>query len=282
MKIIRSIKEMASLTKKLKEQGLTIALVPTMGALHEGHLSLVSAAKEKTDKVIVSIFVNPIQFGPKEDYKRYPRDFKRDQRLLRPFAPIIIFNPSPKEMYPADFKSYVEVQDLGNKLCGRSRPGHFRGVATIVAKLFNITRPDYAFFGEKDFQQQLIIKKMAKDLNCGTKIISLPTVREYDGLALSSRNSYLAKDERRSAAVLFRSLCRARKLIKSGENNTSKILLAANKIIGAEPSVQIEYLSIVDPETLDEAKTIKGRILIALAARIGKTRLIDNLMVVAR
>jgi len=247
-----------------------------MGALHEGHLSLISAAKKKSKIVVVSIFVNPIQFGPAEDYKHYPRNLKKDLKLLKTYAPIVVFAPDAKEMYGPDFKSFVEVSGLGEKLCGQSRPGHFRGVTTIVAKLFNIIKPDYAFFGEKDYQQQIIIKKMVKDLNFDTQIITIPTVRESDGLAKSSRNAYLSPNERKSAAILYHALCQAKKLIKAGENNPRKIFEEMKQLISGEHAVRIEYISIVNPETLEDVKKIKGEVLIALAARIGKTRLIDN------
>jgi len=260
----------------------SVSLVPTMGALHDGHLSLVSAAKKKSKIVVVSIFVNPIQFGPAEDYKRYPRDLKKDLQLLKAYEPIVVFSPDAKEMYGTDFRSFVEVSGLGEKLCGRSRPGHFRGVTTVVAKLFNIVKPDYAFFGEKDYQQQLIIKKMVKDLNFDTQIITIPTVRESDGLAKSSRNKYLSKDERKSAPVLYRSLIEAKTMIQAGEKDPQKIIKEIKRLLSGEAPIEIEYISIVDPENLEDIKKIKGKVLIALAARVGKTRLIDNITASAK
>ena len=273
---------MSLLSKKIKERGQKISFVPTMGALHEGHLSLITSARKKGDLVVVSIFVNPIQFGPAEDFSRYPRDLTHDKKLLKPHDPIIIFNPKSEEMYGPDFKSYVEVADLSEKLCGPLRPGHFRGVATVVAKLFNIVKPDYAFFGEKDFQQLVIIRKMAKDLNCDVQIVAVPTARESDGLAKSSRNSYLSCEERKSAAALYRSLCLAKKMIRAGGKSPQKIIRAMNHIISREPVIKIEYISIVNPETLEDAKKIKGKVLVALAARIKKTRLIDNMLINSR
>ena len=276
MKVITSIAEMASFSKKIKQRGQKISFVPTMGALHEGHLALISAAKAKGDVVVVSIFVNPIQFGPKEDLSRYPRDLKADKEKLSHFDPIIIFNPKAEEMYPKGFNTTIDVPGLGDKLCGKFRPGHFKGVATVVAKLFNIVMPNHAFFGEKDFQQQVIIKKMVKDLNYDIEVISVPTVREYDGLAMSSRNAYLSPEERRSAGILYRALCHGKKLIVSGIKDPKKIISALEKMISSVPGMKIEYVSIVDPETLEDLKTLKGRILIALAVWLNKTRLIDN------
>jgi len=270
---------MSLFSKKIKERGRTIVLVPTMGALHEGHLSLIDAARKKADVIVVSIFVNPIQFGPAEDFKRYPRNLNHDKKLLKPYEPIILFTPKAEEMYGADFRSFVEVSKLGEKLCGKSRPGHFRGVTTVVAKLFNIVKPDYAFFGEKDYQQQIIIKKMVRDLNFDAQIITIPTVRESDGLAKSSRNAYLSPPERRSAPILYRSLIKARKMIKAGESNPRKIIKEIRNLISGKSVVQVEYLSIVDPEKLEDIKKIKGKVLVTLAARIGKTRLIDNILV---
>ncbi|MDD5383082.1 MAG: pantoate--beta-alanine ligase, partial [Candidatus Margulisbacteria bacterium] len=256
--------------------------VPTMGCLHEGHLSLVAAAKAKADVVVVSIFVNPLQFGPSEDLARYPRSLKKDEQLLKDFDVDALFLPAADTMYCPGFKTYVEVDSLSKKLCGRTRPAHFRGVSTIVAKLFNIVAPDYAFFGEKDFQQQVIIKRMVKDLNFPVEVISLPTVREYDGLAMSSRNKYLTPKERKQAVVLYKSLLLAKEEIEKGERNIHKITLRLRSVIGSVPNIRLDYAAIVDPETLEEVKAIKGRVLIALAGQIGKARLIDNLVVEAK
>ncbi|MFA4967692.1 MAG: pantoate--beta-alanine ligase, partial [Candidatus Margulisiibacteriota bacterium] len=216
------------------------------------------------------------------DLSRYPRNFNADKDKLKHFDPVVIFYPRAESMYPSGFKTSVEVPDLADKLCGKFRPGHFKGVATVVAKLFNIVSPDYAFFGEKDFQQQIIIKKMAKDLNYGVEIISIPTVREYDGLAMSSRNAYLSPEDRKSAAVLYRALCQGKKLVESGIKEPNKIVTAMTEIIGSVPLIRIEYLSIVDPETLEDKKPLSGPVLIAAAVWLGKTRLIDNITVKAK
>jgi pantoate--beta-alanine ligase len=279
IKVISSVPEMVRFCRRVKERGQKIALVPTLGTLHEGHLSLVAAAKAKADILVVSIFVNPIQFSPQEDLKKYPRNLRRDQLLLKPFAPLTLFHPSPADLYPQDFDTYVEEKDLSPRLCGQFRPGHFRGVTTVVAKLFNIIQPDYAFFGEKDFQQQLIIKKMVRDLNYPLEIVILPTVREYDGLALSSRNSYLKPGERKSATILYRALNRGKEDLERGETDAHKILLNMKRLIAFEPAVRLEYLVMVDPVTLEPLKRVRGRVLLALAARVGSTRLIDNLIV---
>jgi len=279
MRVIKSAREMSQFSKRAKSRGQKIALVPTLGALHEGHLSLVAAAREAAEVLAVSIFVNPIQFGPQEDLKKYPRTLRRDMALLKPFEPVVIFHPAPNDLYPEKYETFVELKDLGKKLCGQFRPGHFKGVCTVVAKLFNIVRPDLAYFGEKDYQQQLIIKKMVRDLNYDIQIISLPTVREYDGLALSSRNIFLNKNQRKSATILYRALIRAKKDIEAGEGDARKIILRMGSLVGGEPSVRIEYLAVVNPETLENVKTIKGQVLLALAARVGSIRLIDNLVV---
>jgi len=282
MKTVSSLKEMFEFSRKVKDRGQTIALVPTMGALHEGHLSLITAAKKKADIVIVSIFVNPLQFGQNEDLKKYPRRLKDDQNKLKPFDPITIFTPGEKDFTPAALAAGIEVEILSKPLCGKARPGHFRGVATIVAKLFNITQPNYAFFGEKDYQQQLIIKKMTKDLSYNIEVFSLPTVREYDGLAMSSRNIYLNERERSAAPILYKALNHAKDIIEKGEKDARRINLIIAQLLGREPLVKIEYVGVVDPETLEETKEIKGKILIAIAANIGQTRLIDNLIVNAK
>lgn len=266
----------------MKARGKSIGFVPTMGCLHEGHLSLVEAAKEKADIVVVSIFVNPIQFGPSEDLARYPKDSKRDMKLLKNFDVDVLFLPAASDLYSEGFKTYVEVEGLSKKMCGRSRPGHFRGVTTVVAKLSNIVAPDCAFFGEKDFQQQVIIKRMVRDLNLPIEIISLPTVREFDGLAMSTRNKYLTSKERKAAAILYQALSQAKKQIENGGRNPRKILLRLRSLIGTESAIRLDYAVIVDPETLEELKKIKDQTLIALAASIGKARLIDNLVVKAK
>jgi pantoate--beta-alanine ligase len=278
-RVVSSIKVMQSIARKLHAQNKTIGFVPTMGYLHQGHLSLVKMAKRYADVVIVSIFVNPIQFGPKEDFFDYPRDFSRDRKLLKKEGVDYIFYPQASAMYPQDYKTFVEVKDLSEKLCGQSRPGHFRGVTTVVAKLFNIVQPDIAVFGAKDYQQAIIIKQMAQDLNFPVKIIIAPTVREKDGLAMSSRNSYLSPGERKEAVVLYKALKTAQSLIKAGERNAQRIRDQIQEIIKSAQTAQIDYIEIVDAKTLEPLTILSGKVLIALAAKFGKARLIDNLTV---
>jgi len=282
MRTIKDLQEMHSYSMKMKRRGKSIGLVPTMGYLHEGHLSLVEAARKKADLVVVSIFVNPAQFGPGEDFSRYPRDLKRDRKLLNNFEVDVLFLPDAPKMFSGEHQSYVEVEGLSQKMCGRSRPTHFRGVTTVVAKLLNLVSPDYAFFGEKDFQQLLIIKKMVKELNFPVEIIALPTVREFDGLALSSRNQYLNPKQRKAAAVLYQALCLAKKEIENGERNPHKIIAQMRSLLSAAPGVRLDYLVLADPETLIELKKIKRKVLVALAADVGPARLIDNLLVEAK
>jgi pantoate--beta-alanine ligase len=279
MRIIKDPQEMRLFCIKSKCRGKTIAFVPTMGYLHEGHFSLVEAARKKADVVVVSIFVNPLQFGPHEDFNRYPRDLSRDKKLLKELDVDVLFLPEATELYPSRFRTYVEVEGLSQKLCGRSRPTHFRGVTTVLSKLFNIVTADYAFFGEKDYQQLLIVKQMARDLDFPLEIIPLPTVREFDGLAMSSRNKYLAPRERKQASGLYRALNFAKKEIQGGERNTNKLLLRLRSRLGTIPGLRLDYIAITDPETLEPMKKIRGKALIAVAAYLGKTRLIDNLVV---
>lgn len=279
MKIIRNTGEMARLAEQRRMSGDFIGFVPTMGALHEGHLSLIRRCRGENDFAVVSIFVNPAQFGPKEDLKKYPRTLKQDIRLCRRERVDAVFCPDAKSMFPADYKTYVSVDDLGECFCGASRPGHFRGVATIVAKLFHIVNPHASYFGQKDAQQALVIKKMAEDLNMPAKIKVMPTIREMDGLAMSSRNRYLNAKERKEAAVLFASLTAAGQLIKKGETSPHKILGMMERMIRKAPHVKIDYVCAVDPINLKPLDKIKGACLIALAAWIGKTRLIDNIIV---
>lgn len=280
MREFRKTVEMQKYVCRMKNHGKTIGFVPTMGALHQGHLSLVEAAGRQADIVVVSIFVNPLQFGPKEDLKRYPRDLKRDKKTLEPLRVDALFTPDPAEIYPPGFKTFVEVEELSKKLCGRHRPGHFRGVTTVVSKLFNIVFPDLVFLGEKDFQQLVIIRRLVRDLSWPIQIISCPTVREYDGLALSSRNAYLNKQEREAATILYKALTFARKeIVENKEKDLNRVLFRTRALIGTEPKVRLEYLSAVDPETLEEVRQIKQRFLLALAAHVGQTRLIDNIMI---
>ncbi|MCM8770352.1 MAG: pantoate--beta-alanine ligase [Candidatus Omnitrophica bacterium] len=279
MKIIKSIKKIQQILAKERLKGRSIGFVPTMGALHEGHLSLIRQARRENDIVVVSIFVNPTQFGPKEDFKKYPRNFKKDALLCEKCGVDFIFYPDAKAMYPKGYKTYVNVEDLGNVLCGKSRPGHFKGVATVVTKLFNIIGPDLAYFGSKDAQQAIIIKRMVEDLNMPLKIKVMPTVREKDGLAMSSRNIYLNKKERKAATALFHSLKAAEKFIKKGEKDAGKIIHLMRRMIQEAQPKKIDYIEIVDAQSLLPVKKIKGKVLIALAVWFGKARLIDNIIV---
>ncbi|UCB53473.1 MAG: pantoate--beta-alanine ligase, partial [Candidatus Zixiibacteriota bacterium] len=255
----------------------TIGLVPTMGYLHEGHLSLVRIARKRSDVLLVSIFVNPTQFGPKEDFKSYPRDFKRDKLLLEAEGCDFIFAPRMKDMYPEGYLTYVTVEDITGKLEGRTRPTHFRGVTTVVAKLFNIIRPDVAVFGQKDAQQAVVLNKMVNDLDYGTKMIIAPTIREKDGLALSSRNKYLSEEQREQATVLYQSLREAKRLIGRGERSASRIISRMKNLIRKQPSAKVDYIAITDYRTLEPLNRLKGEVLISLAVRFGKARLIDNI-----
>jgi pantoate--beta-alanine ligase len=270
---------MSTLAKMLKKEGKSIGFVPTMGYLHEGHLSLVKAAKKHTDVAVMSIFVNPLQFGPKEDFEKYPRDFKRDEQLASEAGVDVIFYPSVKDMYPEGYATFVNVERLTDGLCGASRPGHFRGVTTVVAKLFGIVKPDVTYFGQKDAQQAAVIRKMVQDLNMGIEVKVMPIVREKDGLAMSSRNTYLSEFERRDALTLYQSLKRAESLVADGEKDAGRIIKMMKEVIGAKPAVKIEYISIVDAKELVELETVTKEALIAVAAHVGKTRLIDNIIV---
>jgi pantoate--beta-alanine ligase len=277
MRIIREIREMQTISRKLRLSKKTIGFVPTMGAFHPGHLSLMKKARLGCDTVVVSIFVNPIQFGPNEDYEQYPRDFDRDCSLASKDGVDLIFMPNERRFYPDNYSTYVEVEKLGNALCGTSRPGHFRGVTTVVVKLFNIVRPNVAYFGQKDYQQALIISKMVRDLSFDVEIEILPIVRRRDGLAMSSRNAYLNKEEKRNARQLYQSLKVAEKLIMDGERNADTILSQMRQVL--EPVARIDYLTISDSQTLQLLNNLdSGKILVALAAFIGKTRLIDNIL----
>ncbi len=279
MKLIDSVSRMSTLVKIFKKEGKSISLVPTMGYLHEGHLSLVRAARKHTDVVVMSIFVNPIQFGPKEDFEKYPRDLKHDEQMAAAAGADIIFHPSVQDIYPAGYSTYVNVESLTDTLCASSRPGHFKGVTTIVAKLFEIVRPDIAYFGQKDAQQAIIIKKMAADLNMGVEIKMMPIIREPDGLAMSSRNVYLSAEERKDSAVLYEAIRKAEDMVRSGERDARKIIKAMQELIKNVPAARIDYISIVDTAVLKELKILAGEALIAIAVFIGKTRLIDNTIV---
>ena len=276
MDICYTVKEVRTKINEWKKQGLTVGFVPTMGYLHEGHKSLMEAARAHNDKVAVSIFVNPMQFGPSEDLKTYPRDFNRDIKLCESVGVDLIFHPEPSEMYDDNFCSYVDMNGLTEELCGKSRPGHFRGVQTVVLKLFNIVKPDRAYFGQKDAQQLAVIKRMVADLNADVEIIGCPIIREADGLAKSSRNTYLSKDERAAALILSKSLDIGKKLIEQGETDAKKVIEAISNNIKTEPLARIHYVSAVDFNTIKPVDKIGKSVLIAIAVYIGKTRLIDN------
>ena len=279
MKIVRTPEEMQAASRIAREQGKRrIGLVPTMGALHEGHLSLVRAARSACDFVVVTIFVNPLQFGPNEDFERYPRPFERDCQLLEAEKVDVIFAPSSEDMYPADATTFVEVASLADRLDGRSRPGHFRGVATVVSKLFNITLPDVAFFGQKDGAQIAIIRRMVRDLNFGVEVRVCPIVREADGVAMSSRNAYLDPQQRKAAGVLYRALARVQTMADSGEHNARKLTETGRAVIAEEPGVRLDYFEIVNPDTLEPVDDVSNGALVALAAYVGRTRLIDNVV----
>jgi len=275
MKIVETINDMKRLRQQIAE---AVGLVPTMGYLHEGHLALVKRARAENSSVVVSIFVNPTQFGPQEDFKHYPRDHELDLSILEKEKTDIVFMPSVAEMYPESFNSWVEVDKITKHLEGAARPGHFRGVATVVAKLFNIVQPSRAYFGQKDAQQSIVIKKMVADLNMKLEIITIPTVREPDGLAMSSRNIYLNSEQRQAATVLYQALSLAKQLWSHGEKDAERIRQHMLTLIQKQPLADIDYVSIADTETLDEMDTVSSPALVSLAVRIGKTRLIDNVV----
>jgi len=281
MEIINRRQRMSSVARKIRrDQDRTIGLVATMGALHAGHLSLVREARRMCDVVVVTVFVNPTQFGPSEDYEHYPRNLTKDTALLTDYNVDYIFAPAPEEIYPKDFSTYVNVGGLSKLLEGETRPGHFRGVATVVAILLNTVRPDFAFFGQKDAQQALIIKRLVRDLAFETEIVVLPTVREDSGLAISSRNLYLGDEERESASVIHRALKQAKDVFKKGERHAAKLAELVRATIETEPRVRVDYVSVVDAETLEKLDKLDERpTLIAVAAYVGKTRLIDNILI---
>lgn len=279
MEIIRSVTEMKSVIWDIKNTKKSIGFVPTMGYLHDGHKSLIERARLENDTVVVSIFVNPTQFGPGEDFERYPRDEERDKKVCLDAGCDIIFMPESQDMYKDNYSTYVEVLNLTEGLCGASRPGHFRGVATVVTKLFNIVKPDRAYFGEKDAQQLIVIKRMVEDLNMDVEVVGCPIVRERDGLALSSRNTYLNEDERVQALNLYKSLNLAKDMIDKGEKDVKIIKDEMIKLINTAKDAKIDYVEFVDTENLKPINIIKGEVLIALAVKIGKTRLIDNIKI---
>jgi len=278
MRIICSIQGTKRVCRTAQKKGMSIGFVPTMGALHEGHMSLIRASVKENDFTVLSIFVNPIQFGKGEDFNKYPRTLEKDAKAAKKNGVDIIFCPDMRSMYPDGYRTYVEVGSLQDNLCGVSRPGHFKGVVTVVAKLFEIVRPDRAYFGRKDAQQAAIIKKMAEDLNMDVRIRTMPTVREKNGLALSSRNTYLSYEEKKEALVLYRSLKEAKRLYHTGETNARRIISGMKKIIGSAASAKIDYVKIADPRTMKDVRNLKGGELAAVCVYIGKTRLIDNII----
>ena len=279
VKLCTTIDEMRAAGRAERLAGKRLGFVPTLGALHEGHLSLVRAARAATDVVAASIFVNPTQFGPNEDFAKYPRSFERDSEMLEREGVELLFAPPVEEMYPPGAITWVTVEDLSGKLDGRSRPGHFRGVTTVVAKLFHIVEPDAAFFGQKDAAQVAIIRRMVRDLNLPVEIVVCPIVREPDGLAMSSRNAYLDPEQRKQALVLHRSLMRVQALADAGERNAAKLATAGREEFAGERSVRLDYFEIVNPDTLDSVENISGGALVAVAAFVGNTRLIDNILI---
>lgn len=281
MRVIRTISEMKSACRHAVQRELTLGLVPTMGALHDGHMSLVRAARQRCDATAVSIFVNPLQFGPTEDLGKYPRTLERDLKLLEAAGVDFVFVPSNEEMYPAGEKTYVLVDELSERLDGGSRPGHFRGVATVVAKLFEIVRPDCAFFGQKDAAQVAVLRKMVRDLNMDVELVVCPIVREPDGLAMSSRNAYLTPEQRKQALVLSRALQRVETAARNGERESEKLIALGKKVLAEEPAARLDYFAIVGRDTLEPVQDVSGGALVAVAAWIGSTRLIDNMLLPA-
>lgn len=276
MRIVTALPEMTRLVKERRDRGETVGLVPTMGFFHAGHVSLMRAAREENDFVVVSLFVNPTQFGPREDFRDYPRDLARDVEIAAEAGVDCIFHPRAEDMYPEPYLTYVVVEGISEGLCGASRPGHFRGVATVVAKLFHIIPAHRAYFGLKDAQQVMVIRRMVEDLNFDIEVVACPTVREEDGLAMSSRNVYLSEEERKAATVLYRSLRLAEEMASRGERDARKVKAAMRELMSTEPLVEPEYVEAVDWGMLRPVERLEGEVLIALAARVGKARLIDN------
>jgi pantoate--beta-alanine ligase len=278
MEIVSDPRDMQAVSLAWRKLGQQIAFVPTMGFFHEGHLSLMRYGRQHGDRLVVSLFVNPTQFGPSEDLDRYPRDLAKDSALAREVGVDVLYTPAAADMYPLGYQTYVTVEDLSQPMCGATRPGHFRGVATVVLKLFHQVLPHLALFGEKDYQQLAVIKRMVADLNVPVEVVGRPIVREADGLAMSSRNSYLSPEERRSALVLFQALTRARDLASSGETKADKILTEVNQMISQTPNTRLDYVVLVDPDTLNPVNTIRDSARLAVAAWVGGTRLIDNML----
>jgi len=279
MEIAKTIEETRRHIKTARSEGKKIGFVPTMGALHIGHISLIERAAKDCDYIVVSIFVNPTQFEPGEDFEKYPRPTEADLKICEEYGVDLIFNPTPKEMYAAENLTWVNVEKLTEPLCGRSRPGHFRGVTTVCAKLFNIIAADIAYFGQKDAQQAIVIRRMVADLNMPVEIEICPTVREANGLAVSSRNQYLSEQQKKDATLIYKSLQKCKELIDDGIADTKKIIGEMQKILQQVPSIKIEYISIVDAETLQNINQIAGKVLVAVAAKIGPARLIDNILI---
>lgn len=276
MQIAETIKDVREQVKVWKREGLSVGLVPTMGYLHEGHKSLIDKAVEENDRVVVSVFVNPIQFGPSEDLASYPRDLERDGKICEEAGADLVFHPADGEMYFEDFCTFVDMDDLTKGLCGKSRPTHFRGVCTVVSKLFHIVAPDRAYFGQKDAQQLAVVRRMVRDLNFDLEIVGCSIVREADGLAKSSRNTYLNEEERKAAVILHRALSEGERLLQAGEKSAEKIVAAIRNTIEGEALARIDYVEVVDWDTLKPVDQIQGEVLAAVAVYIGKTRLIDN------
>ena len=276
MKIVKTVDEVRAQVKEWRKEGLSVGLVPTMGYLHEGHQSLIKKSVEQNDRTVVSVFVNPMQFGPTEDLDSYPRDLEADARLVESTGGDLIFNPEPEEMYKDGFCSFVNMTGLPDALCGLTRPVHFKGVCTVVNKLFNIVKPDRAYFGEKDAQQLAIIMRMVKDLNMDIEIVGCPIIREADGLAKSSRNIYLTPEERKAAVILSKSVALGKKMVAEGEKDAKKIVTAMKELINSEPLATIDYVEMVDMDTMKAIDEVKGHVLCAMAVKFGKARLIDN------
>ncbi|MCK4914131.1 MAG: pantoate--beta-alanine ligase [Planctomycetes bacterium] len=279
MKISETIKSVRELVNAARNAGKRIGFVPTMGALHIGHISLIETAVKQCDFVVVSIFVNPTQFGIGEDFQKYPRPLETDLEICKKAGVDVVFAPSIKEMYPNENLTWVNVEKVTESLCGKSRPSHFRGVATVCAKLFNIVAPDFAYFGQKDAQQAVVIRQMVYDLNLPVEIVVCPTVREKDGLAVSSRNQYLSRQHKKDAALIYKSLQKCRQMILAGETDVSVIIDCISKVLNQSLAIEIEYISVVDAQTLQNLTKISGKILAAIAVKIGSTRLIDNILV---
>ncbi len=277
MQIIKTIQAMKERSSQARREGEIIAFVPTMGSFHEGHLTLMREGRKLGDLLVVSLFVNPTQFTPNEDFKNYPRDFERDRKMAEEVGTDILFAPEAEEMYPPGHQTTVRVEKVTRNLCGRSRPAHFQGVATVVTMLFEIVMPHVAIFGEKDYQQLVTIQQMVRDLHMSVEVAGMPTVREPDGLAMSSRNTYLLPEERRAASSLYRSLRKAEELLQKGEQDADRILQEMKRILQSEPLVRMDYIEVCDARTLEDVQRIEGDAVVAVAAYVGKTRLIDNL-----